>query len=657
MNDKKSQYYSQAILKSLLNAEIVTTNQLATDIGLSEKTIRNKIENVNDYLRENKLGEICKKRRIGIWLCATNEQRIEIQKLIQSTKTIDHLQSDQTRMYTALRNILKINRYERLTTNQLADIMFLSVPTTLKILNDCKDWLNLFDIKLNIIRNKGFELQFKESQYRIAIKHFILRFSHEEESLDDTINHFMPNLNLDGVRKCIINTETEWGFEFVEESFAEILVYLSLSIYRRKLDPKNEIDITENELRMLQTYNEYSFAEAIMKKAEKAFDTSISQTEIAFISIPILCSKMIDPGYITTTGDIIREYDNKLKVFVNRIISVVSSVLNVDLTHDETLYHGLIVHMKPAIFRLRYEKSQSNGLKGYIKSEFKQAFRVSWLISVLFEEHFDLKVTEDELSFITLYIQSALERNKKPISSVLVTRTSMGVNQMLCDKLQRTFPLISTIKVVSIHDFHIDNYQKADMIITTKALNNKDARIVEIDELLSENSIRKISHQIRMLNAQSVQIKGQFDPLCHSLFEPDLIYMRLDISDKEILLKTLCEKLVKKGYVTKKYYDSVMDREILTPTSIGNMVAIPHGDQSQINEAKIVIATLKKPILWDIEMVDVVFLLVVKMTNEYEIKKTQLFYKQYIHLVDTDKEVNVLRNFKSSTDFYRYLIS
>ena len=53
----------------------------------------------------------------------------------------------------------------------------------------------------------------------------------------------------------------------------------------------------------------------------------------------------------------------------------------------------------------------------------------------------------------------------------------------------------------------------------------------------------------------------------------------------------LCNKLVDKGYVTKKYFKTVMERENMTPTSIGNGVAIPHGDTQEVNTAKIVIAT------------------------------------------------------------------
>lgn len=71
---------------------------------------------------------------------------------------------------------------------------------------------------------------------------------------------------------------------------------------------------------------------------------------------------------------------------------------------------------------------------------------------------------------------------------------------------------------------------------------------------------------------------ARFNAICHELFEPDLIFCHLKVKDKKSLLSMLCNKLVDKGYVTKKYFKTVMERENMTPTSIGNGVAIPHGD-------------------------------------------------------------------------------
>ena len=315
----------------------------------------------------------------------------------------------------------------------------------------------------------------------------------------------------------------------------------------------------------------------------------------------------------------------------------------------------LTIHLRPTIFRLKYNRSANNELTGYIKNEYTTTFRVSWLISVLFEEYFNLKITEDELSFITIYIQSALERNSKPISAILVSNASNGINQMICDKLRRNCDEIKKIHVQSMHDFSLARC-KDDLILTTKNLHSEDDRIVEIDDWLSDSNLNCVKDKIKELSVQKQDRPARFNAICHELFEPDLIFCHLKVKDKKSLLSMLCNKLVDKGYVTKKYFKTVMERENMTPTSIGNGVAIPHGDTQEVNTAKIVIATLDKPILWDSKYVDVVFLLVVKFSTDFEIRRTQQFYKQYIKLVDGDEQVSILRGFTSNIDFYRFLI-
>lgn len=655
LNDNKVNYYTQQIIKSFLDHDMVTTNQLVEEVGLSEKTIRTKIDAINMMLQENHLGQIRKKPRIGMWLDADEYQRAKILVNTASSASLDLIQNDHTRMISALKQILKISKYNALTTRQLADNLYLSVPTALKVINDCQEWLKLYGIDLRIVRNKGFELNYNSGSYRLAIKDFVLKIN-TIETLDDNILYFMPGLQLDIIRKSLITTEKEWGFALAEDSFNEILVYLCITIYECSKPGMQQLYFSSEDIHMLSQYREYQLAESLFKSVSTEFSIDVPVNDVAFLSIQILCSKMIDQGYSGDPEEILKEYDLKLETFVAKMIGVVSAVMNIDLTQDKTLYRGLLMHLKPAIFRLKYERMYSNELKGYIKSEFKQTMRVSWIISVLFEEYFGLKITEDELSYIALYIQSALDRNSKPLAVILVSVASMGINQMLCDKICRVTNKIQSIKIVSFHDFRIQEYQDVNLILTTKKLSIEDARVVEISELFSDSTVTKIQEKIQEIGMQGNEQIVKFDPVCHQFFEPDLIFPNLKMTSKKSILQFLCMKLVKKGYVTSKYYKTVLDRESQTPTSIGNGVAIPHGEQNEINEAKIVIATLEKPILWDSEWVDVIFLLVVKMTNDFEIKRTQMFYKQYIKLIDSDEKVNILRSFSSNIAFYQYLI-
>lgn len=61
----KTTIYSNLILKYFLTHEMVTNKQLADEIGLSEKTIRTKIDSINYMLKENNLGTIEKKNLVS----------------------------------------------------------------------------------------------------------------------------------------------------------------------------------------------------------------------------------------------------------------------------------------------------------------------------------------------------------------------------------------------------------------------------------------------------------------------------------------------------------------------------------------------------------------------------------------------------------------
>ena len=49
MKEAKKQYYNTEILNCLIDGDIVSTQQIADAVGMSEKSIRNKIFDINEY--------------------------------------------------------------------------------------------------------------------------------------------------------------------------------------------------------------------------------------------------------------------------------------------------------------------------------------------------------------------------------------------------------------------------------------------------------------------------------------------------------------------------------------------------------------------------------------------------------------------------------
>jgi len=650
MMNEKDKYYLQQVIEFMLNHDIISTKDLAREVGLSEKAVRNRLESIEAYILEHNYGCIRKKPRVGIWLEADEHQRVALRNQL-SLSGINFLQSNEQRTMEAVRQILQ-NEVNGITTQKLAEEMFLSVPTVLKILKDAEVWFREYKMYLDRVRNKGIVLKGSENGYRLAVKNFIT-FEQKDESLCKAILSFTPGVDVDTVKVIIRDVETEWGIDFANSSYEDVLVYVCLAIFRQK----KRVDISTQEVETLERYSEFSFAEAILNKVSKHFKIKFAKEEVAFLSIQILCSKQIGNIHQLASHKYVQEYDQKLELFVEKLIEIIANILNQDFSADKLLYQGLLLHLRPTIFRLRYGRTQPNVIVEQVKTEYKQVFRSLWSISVLFEEHFDVKVTEDELGYIALYIQAAIERKENPLQVVLISHFGMGHNQLIIEKIKKAYPDIKHIDIVGERDFKPSNYKHADVIITTHDHQIKDSRVIEIENFLTNEGIQKLNSRLLTIINGKRPHETAFDVKCHQLFEPDLIFMRLPFTSKESLLTHLADRLVEKGYATKKYLNSVLEREEATPTSIGNGVAIPHGSQNEVNDAKVVIATLDKPIQWnEKDKVDVVFLLAVKMNTNEEIEKAKLFYKQYISLVGTDERVDFLRNMESNISFYKYLI-
>ena len=118
MKDAKTNYYVRQVLSILMDGDIVSTGKIASEIGLSEKSTRNKLSAIEDYLRDNDLGEICKKPRVGIWLEADEKQRSRIVRMLESSDEISVSYDAMERMMLTLKRLFRMLPNETMTTQQ-----------------------------------------------------------------------------------------------------------------------------------------------------------------------------------------------------------------------------------------------------------------------------------------------------------------------------------------------------------------------------------------------------------------------------------------------------------------------------------------------------------------------------------------------------------
>lgn len=645
MKSVKENTLMHNLLLLLSENDTISVSRIASILDTSESTIRRKIERLNDALQKTGYGYIDKSPRKGLHLVV--EDRAAINKLFANYE-LKNIMTGERQIYKYLILILS-SKNNHFTLNELSERVYDSTPVVRKNLAVCEEWLSLFELHLSIKKNVGITLEGSEESIRLAMKHIVI--NNDLYSIEESIRIFAQGINLELLKKCIFAIESEWNFKFTEESFNSMLVYAALAIIRSSYTMLN---ISDTERKTVMKYNEYSWSKSLFKMLEEKFSVKIEEDEIIYFAVQLLCSYLIHSENFEENNAY--KYDEKLKTFITRIISVVSDVMNVDLTKDRELYYGLLNHIRPAIFRMRFEKHSTKTLTNFIKEEYKQTYRVSWALSILFEEYYSINISSTELSYITLYIQSSLDRMSQPVKMALVTELGMGLNQLFCNKIKISVPKVEKISIISLHDFEEKMLDQYDLIVTTSSLKVTSDKVVQLSSLLSDNGISMIKQKIEMLKNKQLETKKKFDVSTHTLFDPKLIFTHIRVKDKEELLSLLSKHLVNFGYVSSKYHASILKREKTVSTYIGNRVAIPHGNSSLANESKVAIALLDEAIQWDAENeVDTVFLLVFRISNYEDSKRIQLFYKGFLELIETDEKLKYLRSLPQD-ELYKYLV-
>src|SRR5699024_4841762 len=74
------------------------------------------------------------------------------------------------------------------------------------------------------------------------------------------------------------------------------------------------------------------------------------------------------------------------------------------------LYDSLTYHMFPLIYRLKTNIEIHNPLLEEIKNNYSTLFQMVWYAMENFENKYDIKMSENEITFLTIYFQAAIER-------------------------------------------------------------------------------------------------------------------------------------------------------------------------------------------------------------------------------------------------------
>lgn len=634
---------AKLILNALLNNRVLTITEISNQLDISERAVYEALKSLDEVLADFKT-QIFRKARVGVWLEVTLGLRVTLLRLLYENVT-ESLNDVEVRIHYILVRLLELDDF--MTIQELADEMFVSQGTITSDLEKVDQWLKKEHLRVEKVRNKGIRIVVSEKKRReILAQIFKMQknnhafFNIIQSILNDedvvNIEHYIGSqvfkqfkaFELKYIQRIVRILEERTEINFTDEAFSTLVIHIAIAL-KRSSDGQF-VKLPSSTKDSLKTHPLFDSARRFVRDLEDYFETKMIEDEAFYILIHLLGAK-------TNPDQTLNNSDDENLSLIQQMIHKAENLLDLPLENDGIFRKSLTVHVQASIHRLAYNLSIHNPYLDEIKRDFPIAFEAAIQAFSVLKEQYHFSYNENEIAYIALHIQAAIERyeNKQRQSTyrvLLVCSSGVGTSQLLESKFRRVFPGLQIVDVVSLSEARKNHYS-ADLIVSTINFQHNQLPVITVSPLLKSEEIQLIEQYIGNIKRHKDHTsKKRFDDY-QALIIQSMTRVQVRFSNRNRLLSSMCETLVQQGYVTKRFYDTVIQRENISSTALYE-VAIPHGECTEVLKNAVVVWTLKNAIPWGKERTKIVILLAIKKETTGNLKE---FYEALYDLIN-DRE-------------------
>ena len=670
----------------------INISDLANLFKVSNRTICNDLDCIDEFLNHNKLPPLIRKPNVGVQFREPNKYKDDVLKAMGNISIYHYNLSVRERVNIILDNLLQERDFT--TINDMADKLYVSRSTIVKDLSLVRKWLKARGVELQSIPKHGIKVIGDEKKLRKAAMELLTESSNLDNKpekseipmivrvnlgADREINNFFKDIDIIYIEECIKTAEKELNTVFSDAAYSGIVMHLAIAVKRIKLG--RDIIMPEDELKSLQITKEFSVASNITNMLEKHFEINIPSDEIGYITVHLLGANISNTNRNKNKNWI--DYE----LITERIISEVDSRLNMALSKDSQLFEGLLEHLEPAVYRLKHDLLLKNPLLNDIKLKYNNLFNIVKMSLKPLENYVGKDIDEEEVGYFTIHFGAAIERYKtshmKKTDVLVVCSTGVGTAKMLSSRLQAVFDvnIVNCIAYHQIKDFVIKN--PVDIIVTTIPIRVEGIKTITVNPLLPERDIENLRKYLNIskpkdsvlkeliniiekhctildkdsivkelsifLNTTTIEkTRGVVQPLLKDILTEEVIKLNVEVKDWEDAVRKGGYLLEKTGAVEHRYVDAMVNsvKNIGPYIVIAPGIAMPHArPESGSNKVGMSLITLKNPVNFGNKENDPVKIVVCLCAIDHVTHLKAL--AELVEMLGDDENVKVISN---STD-------
>lgn len=594
MYDKLTQ-----LLDLLSVREYKTAESLAAELGTSVKTTRTRLKELNALLLQH-AAEIVSKPRYGYILTIHN---VDVyQEYLKSIYTEDSIPvtADERSLYLLA---FLINHDDYIKVETMADFLYVSKNTLSTDLKRVEQILSSFQLTLERRPNYGMKISGTEFNIRLCMEEYFVRY--DRFGIDKSRKR---EKELEMIGAAVLKTIQARQVRLSEIAFQNVANHIYLSVKRSQKG--RYVTLAEEDIAALVNADDRTTGHMLVEEIERLFEVSLPQEEILYIIIH-LAGKRFVGSEARENNFVIKEHTDELVV---QMLEVVYHNFKLDLRKNFPLRMALNQHLIPLDIRMRFGIPCKNPLLSEVKEKYMMAYIVASQAAIVLKNYYEKNISDDEISFLALIFALALENTQSSVNKknvLIVCASGKGSSQLLIYKYKKEFDqYLDHVYDCSIFDLDYFDFSKVDYIFTTVPIKKEiPVPIFEINVFLENRDIE---------NVRKILELGDISVL-HKYYKPELFLTDVGGSTKEEVIKNMCDAISMYQRLPDGFYESVLQRESIAHTDFGNAVAMPHPLRTMTKDTFVCVAILKKPIVWSVNKVQIVFLVSISMEADEDL--------------------------------------
>jgi len=594
---------SSLILKRVVSNPGISNTELERKYHLSRRQISYSFTKINDWLKSNNYPKIQR----------TNGGKFIIDPLLMElfAEKVEHsagsyIPSEKERAQLVL--LMLLSSEEELSLLHFSSSLSVSKNTVLRDMKYTQKIVNGYHLEIVYSRMYGYDIVGSEwNKRKLLIE--VLRTVYDMYQGETYIQAYTGTSReeIQRLKEQMEKVEKRLALQFIDQKI-KLLPY-TIAILLKRIKKGNLIkDSYHIDYEELSDTKEFEAAEILIEDA-----ACIPKEERLFITLQLLTSNVLSSQFLR------EEETLELKSSLKNSLALFEKKACITFKEKEKLLQKLVLHMKPAYYRIKYQLTTNYSIIEKVSEEFEAIHYIVKDSLKPFETYIGCSIPESEVMFITVFIGGHLINSGETIQlkkrAVVVCPNGVSISHLMEHTLRDLFPEFYFYEALSIREFEqskaefdmvfspvsvqtskhlfiveqfITDFQKLQLrqrvIQTIFGLNTS---VVNIEQLISviekyakvdqKSQLQKALQDYFSLQVLNETSKNQEYSLA-DLITPETIVLRDQVESWKEAISIAAAPLLHKGIITEAYIDKMQEQyPSMSPHIVLRLnVAIPH---------------------------------------------------------------------------------